>query len=147
MEKFIQILRENGYKITNQRLDVLHILQTYDDEHLSSEEVFERLIESGKDIGLATVYRTLQILEESGLVYKLNLDGKSYRYELADHLKGEGHQHHHLICENCHEILEVKGDFLDGLEESILRDYGFTVRDHDVKFFGLCKACRDKLKE
>ena len=76
MDQFINVLRQNGYKITDQRLDVLHILKKYRDAHLSSEEVFEKLIEEGKDIGIATVYRTLQLMEECGLVYKLDLNGK-----------------------------------------------------------------------
>ena len=71
MEKYVQILKENGFKITNQRMDVLEVLEENRKEHLSTEEVFAKLIEKGKEIGIATVYRTLQMLEESDLVYKL----------------------------------------------------------------------------
>lgn len=143
MEKYVQVLKEKGFKITNQRMDVLEVLEENRKEHLSTEDVFAKLIEKGKDIGIATVYRTLQMLEESGLVYKLDLDGKSYRYELADYPeKGKMHQHHHLICENCHAILEVQGDFLDELEQMIEEKCKFKVMNHDVKFYGLCEHCK-----
>lgn len=147
MNRYLEVLKNKGYKITRQRKVVLGILQECDKEHMNTDEILNRLAKSDKDVGVATVYRTLGMLVDVGLAYKLDLDGKSYRYELVDERHLQAHQHHHLICRACNKIIEVRGDFLDELEGIIDRQYGFQVTDHDVKFYGLCSSCRDHAKE
>ena len=93
------------------------------------------------EIGLATVYRTIQLLSEVGLLSKLNLDDGCIRYEIRLN-KDEKHNHHHLICEKCGKIIETKEDLLDGIEELIREQYKFNVSDHDIKFFGICEDCQ-----
>lgn len=147
MNRYLEVLKNKGYKITRQRKEVLEILQECDKEHMNTDEILNRLAKSDKDVGVATVYRTLGMLVDVGLAYKLDLDGKSYRYELVDERHLQAHQHHHLICRACNKIIEVRGDFLDELEGIIDRQCGFQVTDHDVKFYGLCSSCRDHAKE
>lgn len=132
-----EILSNTGYKVTDQRLRILEILLEHTDKHMSAEEIYDIVKEENRDIGLATVYRALDLFEELNIIHKLNFgDGRS-RYEL----KEEEHHHHHLICTNCNEVYEVAEDLLEQLEEKIERNYGFKITGHHLKFYGLCKNC------
>ena len=106
-------LKETGFKITPQRRAVIDILLKHkSDKHLSSEEIYDLVRVDCPEIGLATIYRTMQLLDEIGVISKLNLDDGCIRYELSLN-KDECHNHHHLICKNCSKIIEVKEDLLD----------------------------------
>jgi len=107
---------------------------------LSIDEIYKYVKEENPDIGLATVYRTLTMFENIGIVVKLDLDDGFGRYELAR--RNEDHGHHHLICSKCGSVSEVKEDLLESLEEQILLKNDFLVKDHRVKFYGLCGKCR-----
>lgn len=142
---FKEQLREKGYKLTVQRQAVLDIIREHEGEHLSTEEIFELVKKNNPDIGLATVYRTLLLLDELDLVYKLDLDDGCSRYEL--NRKGEDHRHHHLICTMCGSVEEVEEDLLESLENQILKSKGFIVKNHKVKFYGYCKKCREQSRD
>jgi Fur family ferric uptake transcriptional regulator len=146
MIKFVDLyektLKENGYKLTNQRRVVLETLYNRVGEHLTAEEVHQLVKMINPEIGLATVYRTLQLLSELGLIDKLNLDDGVVRYEIGE--MDTKHRHHHLICEECGTIMGVDDDMLDALEEAFSKKYGFKVTDHVVKFYGVCKSCLQK---
>ena len=109
-------------------------------DSLSSEEIYDLVRVDCPEIGLATVYRTMQLLDEIGLISKLNLDDGCIRYEISLH-KEDCHNHHHLICKNCGKIMEAKEDLLDNIEKEIQSLYKFKILDHDVKFYGLCDEC------
>ena len=134
-------LKETGFKITPQRRAILEILLENDDKHLSSEEIYDMVRVSCPEIGLATVYRTIQLLSEVGLLSKLNLDDGCIRYEINLN-KSDCHNHHHLICKNCSKIIEVQEDLLESIESKIQERYKFDIVDHDVKFYGLCEDCK-----
>lgn len=134
-----QLLREKGYKITAQRKAVLDVIEEHSGEHLSSQEIYELVRERCPEVGVATVYRTLPVLEELGYVYAVNFEDGRARYEL--HREGQTHRHHHIICERCGKITEVEDDLLDDIEDKIKNKYGFIVKDHKVKFYGLCSKC------
>jgi len=136
---FKEQLKERGYKLTSQRQSVLDVIIEHEGEHLSTEEIYELVKAENPDIGLATVYRTLMLLDRMELVYKLDLDDGCSRYELNKHK--EDHRHHHLICTKCGKVAEVEEDLLETLEEQILKSKGFLVKDHRVKFYGYCKSC------
>ncbi|QQK07590.1 Fur family transcriptional regulator [Miniphocaeibacter halophilus] len=136
------ILTENGYKVTKQREVIFQALLENNESHLSPEELHEIVSKIDKDIGIATVYRTLLLFEELNIVYKLDFDDNRYRYELAS--EGEKHQHHHLICTNCSKVEEVKYDLLENIEEDIEKTYKFKIQNHVLKFFGLCSECQSK---
>lgn len=142
IENFEKTLKENGYKLTSQRRVVLEALLERSGDHLTAEEVHAIVKNVNSDIGLATVYRTLQLLSELGLIDKLNLDDGIVRYEIGE--MDTKHRHHHLICEVCGKIEGVEDDMLDALEESFESKYGFKVKDHVAKFYGVCKECRNK---
>ncbi|UMZ75122.1 Fur family transcriptional regulator [Natranaerofaba carboxydovora] len=129
------------YKLTPQRKRILGIFLENEDAHLSAEEVFKLIQDKKEDIGLATVYRTLDLLDELGVLHKLNFgDGRS-RFELNKSEKS--HHHHHLICVKCHKIIEVKDDLLQKLEATIEDEHSFEILDHRVKFYGYCPECND----
>jgi len=136
-------LQKTGFKITPQRRAVVEILIQNKDTHLSSEEIYDLVRKDCPEIGLATVYRTMQLLDEVGVISKLNLDDGCIRYELSLD-KDDSHNHHHLICRECSKIMEVKDDLLESIESKIEETYGFNIIDHDVKFYGLCPSCKDK---
>lgn len=141
INKYKETLQKEGYKLTNQRKDILETLLNNNSEHLSCEDVFNIVSIDNPEIGIATVYRTLQLFEKLNIVYKINFDDGLSRYEL--NLGEENHQHHHLICLSCGKVIEVKLDLLESLENKIEKNEKFKILDHNVKFYGYCKDCLD----
>ncbi|AFS78352.1 ferric uptake regulation protein Fur [Gottschalkia acidurici 9a] len=135
-------LKEKGYKLTTQRKAIIDVFLKNQSSHLSPEEIYDNVRNSYPEIGLATVYRTLQLLEQLNIVYKVNFDDGCSRYEL--NLDTDDHQHHHLICIKCGKVKEVKLDLLENLESEIEKEGDFKVVNHNVKFFGYCKNCEDE---
>ena len=141
-EQFKALLRMNGLKVTNQRIAILEALSSRPGEHLTAEEIYDVVKKDYPDIGLATVYRTIQLLSELNLIDKLNLDDGYVRYEIGNKEKNENCHHHHLlICLDCGNIYAFQDDLLENLEEKIKETLGFKVVDHEVKLYGYCKEC------
>ncbi|MDR0879819.1 MAG: transcriptional repressor [Clostridioides sp.] len=136
-------LKETGFKITPQRRAIIEVLIGSDASHLSSEEIYDLVRVDCPEIGLATVYRTMQLLDDIGVISKLNLDDGCVRYEI-DLNDDDTHHHHHLICKECGKIIEVKEDLLDSIEAQIENAYNFEITNHELKFYGLCGECRIK---
>jgi Fur family ferric uptake transcriptional regulator len=136
---FKEKLREKGYKLTAQRQAILDIITKHEGEHLSPEEIYELVKNGFPEIGLATVYRTLILLETMNMVYKMDFDDGCYRYEL--NRNKEDHRHHHLICLKCGCVEEVEEDLLEALENQIMKNKGFVIEDHKVEFYGYCAYC------
>ena len=117
----IELLKENlkkkGYKLTPQRRAILDLIIEKEGEHLTAEEIYDEVKKVCPDIGLATVYRTVLLLEEVGVIFKLDLNDGCSRYELVH--EDEEHRHHHLICNKCKKVIEVQDDLLEELEERL----------------------------
>lgn len=143
MEKecFKQILRERGLKVTNQRLLVLEIIAERPGEHLTAEEIYELAKEKCPEIGLATIYRTAQVLVELDVIDKVSFDDGFVRYELGDGGRENRHHHHHAICQKCGKVISFEGDLLETLEQALYDSLGFVVMDHEVKLTGYCREC------
>ena len=137
-------LKDEGFKLTHQRRNIVEVLLSANGKHMSSEEIYDIVKKECPEIGLATVYRTLQVLDKLGYTNKLNLDDGCVRYELS--LDKNGHNHHYLVCKKCAKIIEVEEDLLDQLEEVIKEKYGFDVENYDVKFNGYCSNCSKEMK-
>lgn len=135
-------LKEKGYKITTQRKLILDIIKENQGKHLSPEEVYNLVKSKASNIGIATIYRTLSLFEKMGLIYKIELTPGSINYELNQ--VDLNHKHHHLICIECGEIIEVKEDLLENLEEKISANHNFLIKDHSLKFYGYCSKCNSK---
>lgn len=140
-----QRLKEKGFKITWQRKIVLDTIEKNSAKHLTSQELHDIIKLDNPEVGVATVYRTLIMLEKLSIITRISFDDGSARYELRNNYKE--HRHHHLICNNCGEIEEVQDDLLEELESNIKKSKGFKVIDHMLKFYGLCKKCSQTIDD
>jgi Fur family ferric uptake transcriptional regulator len=145
IEHIKQQLQSQGYKLTSQREATVRVLLENEDDHLSAEDVFMLVKEKAPEIGLATVYRTLELLCELHIVEKLNFGDGVARYDLRS--ENSKHHHHHLICVQCGSVDEIMDDWLLPLEERLEREYQFKVVDHRLDFHGICWRCAEKSKE
>ena len=137
-----QKFQEKQYKLTPQRRIILEAFVDHQDEHLSAEDVHTIVRQHSSEIGLATVYRTLELFSELDVLQKMDFgDGRS-RYEINE--KTTPHHHHHLICLACNKVKEFEDDLLETLETVISRKSNFTIVDHQVKFYGYCDECQKK---
>ena len=135
-----------GYRITMPRQQILDLLSSTN-EHLTAEDLYVKVHKIYPGIGLTTVYRTLELLVNMGMVFKFDVgDGKA-RYELAVGPKGRRH-HHHLICTGCGRIIDYtdfineEKDLLEKAEKGLSKRYNFKILSHEIQFFGLCDNCR-----
>lgn len=137
-------LRKKGLKLTNQRLMVLGTMADHPGEHLTAEEIYDLVRQTYPEIGLATIYRTVQVLVDLQMIDKVCFDDGYARYELgmADH--DSKHHHHHAICNKCGKVFSFEDDLLDNLEHALRESKGFCVTDHEVKLYGYCKDCNEK---
>jgi Fur family ferric uptake transcriptional regulator len=135
-------LEKANYKLTQQRKAVLDVMKENKGQHLTAEEVLFAAREKMPNIGIATVYRTLERLSSIEILYKTTFDEGKYRYELSDR---EMHQHHHVICPACGKISEVEEDLLYRLEEH-LEEQGYEVIDHQLKIYAYCPNCKVRNK-
>jgi len=138
-------LHAKSYKLTPQREATLRILIEHEEDHLSAEEVFLLVKDINSEIGLATVYRTLELLSELEIVDKINFGDGVTRYDLRK--EGAKHFHHHLICIECGTVEEVMEDLLEDVERQVERNWHFKVKDHRLTFHGICKACQEATKK
>ncbi len=135
-----------GARITVPREVVIDILQETGD-HMSAADVYIRAHEINPGIGLTTVYRTLDMLTQMGIVQKFDFgDGKA-RYELVNSPGGKKH-HHHLICLRCKsivdytEFLDEELEFIGKTQGRLSKKYNFNITDHAISFYGFCERCK-----
>lgn len=143
-----QLFKQKDLRVTTQRMKVLSVLSENPGKHLTAEEIYELVKVECPEIGLATIYRTIQLLSELNLIDRINLDDGCVRYEIGSlEAPQNKHRHHHLICLECGKVISFEEDLLEGLEESIMKTTGFSVVNHEVKLYGYCKECGGKLLE
>jgi Fur family ferric uptake transcriptional regulator len=126
-------LRRVGQRVTPQRLVILGALRP--GEHLAADEVVARVEPLLPGVNRSTVYRTLELFRDLGLVSMTDLGGGSRQFELIEDL------HHHLICHRCGEILELDDDLVDPLRDGIRARYGFAPAIDHLALFGFCSVC------
>jgi Fur family ferric uptake transcriptional regulator len=134
-------LEASNYRLTQQRKAVLDVMRENIGCHLTAEEVLLKARQKVPNIGIATVYRTLERLASMQVLYKTLFDGGKYRYEISVQ---EDHQHHHIICVSCNRIFEVEETLLDSLEMH-LEEQGFDIVDHQLKIYAYCPDCKTKV--
>ncbi|MFT8457874.1 MAG: Fur family transcriptional regulator [Liquorilactobacillus ghanensis] len=135
-------LHQAGLKLTPQRRATVKTLLRLHESHLSAEELFAKVKEAEPEIGLATVYRTLEVLAELRVVNRVSFEDGITRYDLRT--EDSGHFHHHLLCQVCGRVEEIHEDLLLDVEQKVEQDYGFKVADHRLTFLGICAKCRAK---
>lgn len=139
IEKIKQQLQSQAYKLTPQREATVRVLLEHEEDHLSAEDVFMLVRDKAPDIGLATVYRTLELLSELHVVEKMNFGDGVARYDLRS--DSSRHHHHHLICVQCGAVDEIMEDWLGDFELRLEKEYKFLVLDHRLDFQGKCFRC------
>lgn len=139
-----------GYRLTVGREAILDVLSKFKG-HLSAEDIYMKVHSQYPNIGLTTVYRTLDVLSNLGMIYRLDFGDGRARYELAEGPEGTSH-HHHLICTNCNKVVDYT-DFIDEevellseTEKGLSKKYDFRITNHIIQFYGLCGKCGNKEK-
>jgi Fur family ferric uptake transcriptional regulator len=123
-------LRKAGLKITLPRLKILEILENASNRHLSAEDIYKDLLDSGEEIGLATVYRVLTQFEAAGLVTRHNFEGGHSVFELDD-----GEHHDHMVCVETGEVIEFTSDEIERLQHDVAEKHGFELIDHSLVLY------------
>jgi Fur family transcriptional regulator, ferric uptake regulator len=131
-----ELLESHGIKPTPRRMEIVQELAREPDD-VTAQELWSRLRQGRSTTGLATVYRTLSLLAQVGVVDVLwhHVDEQCFR------LCGESH-HHHLVCERCHRVVEVEGCGVDGWVDKAAKRHGFVATEHRVEISGICADCR-----
>ena len=124
-------LRGSGYRLTPQRELILNAVETLG--HATPDEVLAEVRKQSSAVNVSTVYRTLEVLEELGLVRHAHLSDRAPTY----HSVG-GHEHFHLVCRNCHKVISVDPDVLQPLLNRLRDDHGFAVDVGHLTVFGTC---------
>jgi len=142
-----QRLRNRGFRLTLPRQTILNVFNQ-NPRHLSAEEVFSLVHRDYPNIGLATVYRALNLLTQTGLIHKFNFGDGCSRYELIS--KSE-EKYYHLICIQCGKIIhysnprEREKEFIEEIEKRLLNDYRFKVNYYQIYFYGVCEKCQNNI--
>jgi Fur family ferric uptake transcriptional regulator len=130
-------LKKAGLKVTLPRLKILEIMEKAQQHHLSAEDIYRFLLESDKEIGLATVYRVLTQFEQAGLVKRHNFEGGQSVFEL-DH----GSHHDHLVCVECRSVEEFYDHVIENRQKEIAKKAGLMITEHSLNIYGVCKKCQ-----
>jgi Fur family ferric uptake transcriptional regulator len=127
-----QELRKAGLKVTLPRVKILQLLEQAesDNQHFSAEDVYRALMESGEDVGLATVYRVLTQFEAAGLVTRHNFEAGHSVFELE-----KGDHHDHIVCMETGEVIEFYDDVIELRQRQLVEDRGFDLVDHSLVLY------------
>jgi Fur family ferric uptake transcriptional regulator len=131
-------LSRQGYRITPQRMMILESIEN-SDTHITAEDIYAEVIEKYPRVNISTVYRTLELLKQLGLIYEIDLGEGKVGY----HPEGKGH-HHHLICRKCHSIIDINESTLFPVKAILLQAFNFDADLKHLALFGLCEKCREK---
>ena len=143
LERFKRVLRDNGLKYTKQREVLLQTLYN-NNEHFTPEQLYLYIKERhpGLNVGIATVYSSLNLLEESGMVTSISFGAQGKKFELAN----KPH-HDHIICRHCGVIVEFEDQVIEKRQLTIAKDNGFKLTGHIMQLYGVCSECnKQKIK-
>ena len=133
----LDLLRADGGRVTTGRRAIVRALLHGPDHHVTAEDVARMVHGDQPDVHLSTVYRTLDVLEEQGVVDRVNLGSGGAVYHLTDHA------HHHLVCEGCGTVTEVPDEVVRPLADALDQRFGFTLGGRHLAIPGRCAACRE----
>jgi len=125
-----QDLKKAGLKATLPRLRILELFETSNQKHMSAEDVYKSLLDSGEDVGLATVYRVLTQFETAGLVIRHNFDSGHSVYEL-----NIGGHHDHMVCIKTGKVIEFESEEIEQLQKKIAEKHGYQLEDHSLVLY------------
>jgi Fur family ferric uptake transcriptional regulator len=124
-------LKEAGLKVTSPRLKILSLLQLPENQHLSAEDLYKKLLDQGDEVGVATVYRVLNQFDDAGIVTRHHFEGGKSVFELT-------HQEHHdhLVCLKCGEVIEFNDPLIEEQQKLIAAKYGIKLTNHSLYLYG-----------
>jgi Fur family ferric uptake transcriptional regulator len=125
-----QDLRNAGLKVTHPRLRILDVLEQAQSRHMTAEDIYRRLLDSGEDIGLATVYRVLTQFEAAGLVLKHHFESGQSVYELD-----RGEHHDHMVDVDTGKIIEFESAEIEALQQRIAAEHGYAIEAHSLVLY------------
>ncbi|MBT3362692.1 MAG: transcriptional repressor [Chloroflexi bacterium] len=131
------VLKSRGYRLTPQRNAILSAV-TASHDHLTPTAIHEKVRREHKNIGLVTVYRTIELLAELGLICEVHSGGNCHSYLL----RRPDQHHHHLICSGCGTVADFTSCDLSDMEQKVSRQTGFDINSHLLEFMGLCRSCQ-----
>jgi Fur family ferric uptake transcriptional regulator len=131
-------LKKAGLKATIPRLKILEILESTEHPHLTAEDVYQRLRESGEDVGLATVYRVLTQFQAAGLVIRHNFEGGRSVFEI-----NQGGHHDHMVCLECGKVFEFFDREIESRQSNVAAQAGFIIEDHSMYLYGVCEGMKN----
>ena len=123
-------LRKAGLKVTMPRVKILELLESSNVHHMSAEDVYKALLESGEDVGLATVYRVLTQFESAGMVERHNFEGGHSVFELS-----QGDHHDHMVCVDSGEVIEFFDQEIERRQREIVKARGYEMVDHSLVLY------------
>ena len=132
-------LRKVGLKVTLPRVKILSILEGSGARHQSAEDVYKELLESGEDIGLATVYRVLTQFESAGLIKRHHFEGGHSVFEID-----QGDHHDHILCVKCGKVDEFFDETIEQHQQDIALRLGYELTDHSLYMYGICSNCKQE---
>lgn len=141
--EFKNMLEVKGYKLTLQRRFVLERILKNQGKHLSAEEIYEEARNRNFDIGVATVYRTLDLFEKVGILKHTSFQDGCKRYEIMS--RDKKNKHYHLICKICGKIIDIYEDCIGNIREEIFLRKGFIITNEEINLFGICEKCASKM--
>jgi len=126
-----EALKEAGLKVTSPRVKILRLLQLPDNQHISAEDLYKKLLEQGDEVGVATVYRVLNQFDDAGIVTRHHFEGGKSVFELANQ-----HHHDHLVCLKCGKVIEFNDDLIEQQQKLIAERYGIKLTNHSLYLYG-----------
>jgi Fur family ferric uptake transcriptional regulator len=136
-----EFITKKDLKSTRQRDIIFDEFFSYPGQHVTAEELYERVKRLSPKIGYATIYRTLKLFKECALAFERNFGDGRTRYEPV---KFEGEHHDHLICIGCGKIIEFEDQRIERYSREVAKLNNFKVTNHKVELYGYCSSCRKK---
>lgn len=126
-----KVLKKAGLKVTSPRVKILRLLQLPRNQHISAEELYQKLLEQGDEVGVATVYRVLNQFDEADIVTRHHFEGGKSVFELANQ-----HHHDHLVCLKCGKVIEFTDQIIENQQQKIAETHGISLTHHSLYLYG-----------
>lgn len=128
-----QALKKAGLKITLPRVKILELMQDPENQHISAEDLYKKLLDMGEEIGLATVYRVLNQFDDAGIVSRHHFESGKAVFELSTQ-----HHHDHLVCLSCGKVIEFSDEVIESRQKEIAKKHNIKLTNHSLYLYGVC---------
>lgn len=126
-------LKKAGLKVTLPRVKILELMQQPENQHISAEDLYKKLLDLGEEIGLATVYRVLNQFDDAGIVSRHHFESGKAVFELSTQ-----RHHDHLVCLTCGRVIEFSDEFIEQRQHEIAKKHNIKLTNHSLYLYGVC---------